>query len=854
MEESPQGLCGLMRAPGPCFLSRGKTSFAAFVIGFAILVTPSLTRAQTARLVVIKLDGVPYDTVDRFVQERDPHTGKSELPWIDHVFYERGTRLSNFYVRGLSLSASSWSLLDTGQHLQIKGNVEFDRYTLQAYDYLNFLPYIIRGASGTQVDMRGVEVLDSIGVPLLADAYPHQERYLGFSIYQRGVRFVTFQHALANRFKRAPKELFDEWTMGLELRNMIADEIVRELITCLNDPQVHYLDLVLQDFDHLAHHNGDRATQLQVLKQLDGVVGQVWTAIQKSPGAEATALVLVSDHGINSDEQVYSQGFNLVKLLGSPAGGGHHVVTKRRLLLDYAIKAYDPFYSRITTSSSDSYYLKGESANYPTAMLDFDGNERASLHLRDGDLNVLHIILQQLKRKDLAAPVRQALSAAFFSTLDDRRLAWQRNLDQLSEELGALRRAIVKQNQLWNQQPKTFTREDTASGHDEEVRRIYAQLRRWEDQERDYSAYSRTLANLLALRRDNFEPLKLRIEDVIPVLAMGELNSIHQLQNYVVGIPATGLVLKADGSLDMQKSFARVDYFPLLQGIAVRNNVQRNVSHHPIDFVATTIDSDLVRPSLIRPSLSETDKLSRDAIWVYGGPEQQALILAREDSNGQTSFLYRPIKNLEQDVEGRIHLQPAPWQPGLPLHIFEDPALAIPSGDREEWLSKWHTDLEWLRAVHKTQYSNGIIGLYEALGHHSVETDLQALSPDERLIHRFAWRQRRAIEADLLLMANNHWNFDVRGFNPGGNHGSFLRSSTHSTWMLAGGERTGIPHGLLVDEPYDSLSFAPTLLALTGRLRDDMSPLPILWKKGFRRFPGRVVKEAIGQRTVISRQ
>src|SRR5205085_10168150 len=68
--------------------------------------------AQTRRLVVIKCDGLPYDFVDRFVKQRDPGTGKSELPWIDYIFYQRGARLSNFYVRGMTLSAPSWSLLE----------------------------------------------------------------------------------------------------------------------------------------------------------------------------------------------------------------------------------------------------------------------------------------------------------------------------------------------------------------------------------------------------------------------------------------------------------------------------------------------------------------------------------------------------------------------------------------------------------------------------------------------------------------------------------------------------------------------------------------------------------------------
>ena len=35
----------------------------------------------------------------------------------------------------------------------------------------------------------------------------------------------------------------------------------------------------------------------------------------------------------------------------------------------------------------------------------------------------------------------------------------------------------------------------------------------------------------------------------------------------------------------------------------------------------------------------------------------------------------------------------------------------------------------------------------------------------------------------------------------------------------------------------------PTMLALTGNLRDDKTPLPVLWSKGFRRFPGRLVRE-----------
>ncbi len=53
-------------------------------------------------------------------------------------------------------------------------------------------------------------------------------------------------------------------------------------------------------------------------------------------------------------------------------------------------------------------------------------------------------------------------------------------------------------------------------------------------------------------------------------------------------------------------------------------------------------------------------------------------------------------------------------------------------------------------------------------------------------------------QADLLILASNHWNFNVRGFNPGGNHGSFFRISTNSTLLLSG---AGVAPGLVVEHP-----------------------------------------------------
>jgi type I phosphodiesterase/nucleotide pyrophosphatase len=832
-------------------LATGHRPLTTFLF---LLLAHTSAFAQAKRIVVLKVDGLQPDIVESFVRERNPQTGKSRLPWIEHVFYEQGVRLQNFYVRGMSLSAPSWSMLETGQHLQIKGNVEYDRLTLHTYDYLNFLPFYISNIGQRRVDMPGAETLDEAGLPMLVDAYAQDERYLSFQLYQRGMRWRTLQHGAQNRFLKNPRELLDEWTIGFETRNTIFDQLERELVERLANPRFRYLDLYVADFDHAAHHNRDRDSHLYALQTLDGLLGRIWTAIQKSPQAAETVLVMVSDHGINTDERVYSQGYNLVKLLGSAQGGGHHVITKRRLMLDYSIKGFYPLVPLITTTTPDSFYLKGQSTAYPTALLDFDGNERASIHLRDSDLNVLHILLQQLQSKDLAPASRSALVDAFFKTLDRRRAEWQQDLSQMKEELAALHRANVKQRALLEEQkrleeskkkgkakPEEETEAELLRG--DEKLRVFARLDSSETDERKYTEYARTLSNLLALNRENFEPRRLKIEDVIAKGAMGSHNSIQELQNYVFALAPGGLTFASDGSLDMQKSFQRINYFALLGDVSMRNNVQPGVDARPIDFVAIRVPHEAIASSL-EADLRPND----DCLWIYDG-QNQALILSRLDEAGSLSLRYLPIANLRQDETGAIRFERVEWRAGLPLKIWEDPQLNVAAGARASWLNQWHTDVEWLRALHKTEYSNGLVGLHEQLARHrnaAFQEDVPGLTEDERLLRRFRRKQREMVEADLLVLANNHWNFDVRGFNPGGNHGSFFRISTHSTLMLAGGARTNVPRGAVVEEPYDSLSYVPTVLALTGQLNDGQTPVPVLWERGFRSFPGRIIKEVLG--------
>jgi hypothetical protein len=315
----------------------------------------------------------------------------------------------------------------------------------------------------------------------------------------------------------------------------------------------------------------------------------------------------------------------------------------------------------------------------------------------------------------------------------------------------------------------------------------------WKADERAYADYSATMKRLLGLDPADFDPGKFNTADLIPRKSLAGRNTIGDLQHYVAGLGPNGLVIAPDGSLDMENSFRHVNYFSALSEIAVRNNVQQGVAAKPVDFIAVPL---------------------KKTVWLWRSEERQALLSARRNEAGRLEIRYLPIAHLTEDADGEPHYQEESWSSGFPLELLEDPMLDVSAGDRAQWLSEWHDERDWLRAVHQTRYSNGIIGLVEELLSDPVPS-------------RYLERQRQLRRPDMLVFANDHWNFNVRGFNPGGNHGSLLRISTHSVLLIAGGRDTGIPRGLRVDTPYDSLSFVPTILALMGRPEPDL-PGPII--------------------------
>jgi Type I phosphodiesterase / nucleotide pyrophosphatase len=758
---------------------------------------PTHAAAQVERVVVVKADGLSPALIEQYLNR--PEDPRTPVPWMAYIFAQHGVWFENFYSRGLSLSAPSWSILDTGRHLEIRGNVEYDRYTLNAFDYLNVFPAYFARGTAHQMDMAGVELLDEHHIPLLIDRFPYGAWYQNAQLLQRSVNWDSMQGALKRTFSaKSVRDVVDEWQVGWQFAASWSRENEERLVADLNNPKIQYLEFFSGGFDHVAHLTNDRVSQMHEVQLVDELVGRLWTAIRKSSLADSTGLVLVSDHGMTTGPDIISQGYNLVDWFTRRAGGAQNVLTNRHPLEEFKIKGMNIFVDKVVTPASESSYLAGTGDQYPTVMLDLDGNERASVGLRSNAFNRLHLLLDQLLRKGVTGPVRAAAVAAFFEALAVVRTDWRRDLAELKAATTDLGDRIDAQQRLLAALPKKWTPDQIAAGLQDDGDRQRRRLNVMRDDVALYTKYAATLTRLLDLTPAALDAGKLKVADLIPTSSLGPANSLWDIRHYVTDVGPDGLVLTPEGRLDWARSVRTTDYLPALAAISVRNNVQDGVGPRPIDFTALRVpDSD-----------------NREAIWLYRDEEHQALIRFKEGM-----LRYQPIARLEARQDGAVVFQERDWAAGFPLEIFEDPNFAVPAADRATWLAQWHSEEDWLRVVHRTRYSNGVIGLTEEL-----LTGSPAATPYLAL-------RRRLRRTDLLVLAYDHWNFNARGFNPGGNHGSFFRTSTHAVLLVAGGKDTGIPQRLRVETPYDGLSFAPTILKLMGRPEPDL--------------PGALIKELL---------
>ena len=108
--------------------------------------------------------------------------------------------------------------------------------------------------------------------------------------------------------------------------------------------------------------------------------------------------------------------------------------------------------------------------------------------------------------------------------------------DQISEELGAVRRAMEQQRARIESEPKKWTKEQRDAGARQG--RPPPHACNWIPGA-TRSALTRPTwphsSKLLTLEPNDFDRRRLAADDLIPKRAMGDPNSVYDLENYVVG-------------------------------------------------------------------------------------------------------------------------------------------------------------------------------------------------------------------------------------------------------------------------------------------------------------------------------
>src|SRR2546423_9302827 len=87
---NPRIELGLEMQNENCKMKIADFVWRRWLISILLIVAPTFcvlsASAQTRRVVILKVDGLPYEMIDPFASERDPLTGISRLPSLHHVF------------------------------------------------------------------------------------------------------------------------------------------------------------------------------------------------------------------------------------------------------------------------------------------------------------------------------------------------------------------------------------------------------------------------------------------------------------------------------------------------------------------------------------------------------------------------------------------------------------------------------------------------------------------------------------------------------------------------------------------------------------------------------------------------
>lgn len=855
----------------------------------ALLVLPAAAQeppaAERPRIIVIKVDGLSPWLVEAAVHPEDDEvvnrlddpvefrravanyrraSGRQQLlPNIERYFFRDGVRARYLYSATVTLSAAAWSVLDTGQPSIIKGHGVFERDTGHMRSYLDFLRDTVDFVKRRGDKTLGVWVLDQAGVSLVADAFEPEREWMAPQMYVRpdlreylahlGLTYVTGGHKFSEPVKIVKTHLgrrandtaqYVEYGEGF-MMDQVSEHILARDYT--GDEPFDLLSGYFTQVDHQQHAEPSPEGLLFKLIHFDELLGRVFHAVEQSQRRGRTYVVVISDHGQEFVPGLTATSVPLTRVFRTRWLGGHTTQTLLSEETDRALtvplagvdfpRVYESDFSPYGKAAPGGSGEKG----WPTAYVEPFGNARAEIHLRNNDLNRLHLVLLALRRGGWNEDQWHRIGERLQESLS----AIGRWLPAELETMRDYRAGALDRVRFLEKSADPYQR-DSAARLQVEMGRLEPQLETLTQLE-GLINQSHSQSVLGVLREKRF-----RVEEFIPKKFYGPRNSFYQLSHYTIGLDDQQRWVES--TIDPGGHRVPMNYFQILADYEVANPPTPD-NHNPFDLIVYAIPPESIWPALVERGIVGPEERGRDVIWVRSTAENnprkggEALILRRDDNQVK----YVPIENLVEDIEGRFSFTTG--APKDPLQLLSDSSFRAAAGeDPTAWLAEWHTPQTWLEAIHQTRYTNALLVFLDLAGQNfrrsigtpDFERNLVGFSSDaakQRYI-RGLLRKYGNFMGDFWVWSSEHFNFSSKGPEPAGAHGGLGWRVAQTSFMVWGGEQTDLRRGTLLEERATTLDVAPTLLCLAERLDRSRRPTPLheaAPPRPFLPFPGRVL-------------